>query len=159
MRLVSQCGNMNFSQRSNRWSNGIFVSNTLTRHDTFNFFCSVYSNLGLGFASGCIIIIAEIIYSKLTNPRRMLRSGCGTILLLLILSAILTTATVLMIKAYFYPLYFINQNIQYYNPIVDYHFKKGTYERFNSLSSSLYFSVSGTQTRKGLWPTGHFTGQ
>ena len=158
MRFSSQCGSGSTTQSSSGWNIGTFVSEILAWYDSLNNFFSVFSNLGLGFASGCIIIIAEIIYAKLTRPGRNFQNG-GTILLLLILSAILTTATVLMIKAYFYPLYFINQNIQYYNPIVDYHFKKGTYERFNSLSSSLYFSVSGTQTRKGLWPTGHFTGQ
>ena len=67
-----------------------------------NFFFLVYSNLGLGFASGCIIIIVEIIYAKLTLARN-LQSGCGTILLLLTLSAILTTVTVNMIRTYYHP--------------------------------------------------------
>ena len=84
----------------------------------------MYSNLGLGFASGCIIIIAEIIYAKLTRPGRNDQGG-GTILLLLILSAILTTVTVLMINAYHYPLYYLIQKIQYYNPKVDYQFATG----------------------------------
>ena len=84
----------------------------------------MYSNLGLGFASGCIIIIAEIIYAKLTRPGRNLQGG-GTILLLLTLSAFLTTVTVIMIKAYHYPLYYLIQEIQYYNPVVDYQFKSG----------------------------------
>ena len=48
----------------------------------------------------CVIIIAEIIYAKLT---RKLQSGCGTILLLLILSAILTTVTIWMIAEYYDP--------------------------------------------------------
>ena len=67
-----------------------------------NLFFLVYSNLGLGFASGCIIIIVEIIYAKLTLARN-LQSGCGTILLLLILSAILTTVTSWMINEYYDP--------------------------------------------------------
>ena len=90
-----------------------------------NFFFLVYSNLGLGFASGCIIIIAEIIYANLKRSRRSVQGG-GTILLLLILSAILTTVTVLMIEAYYYPLYYLIQKIQYYNPKVDYQFATGT---------------------------------
>ena len=63
----------------------------------------MYSNLGLGFASGCIIIIAEIIYARVTMPRYR-QSGCGTILLLLTLSTILTIVTVTMINTYYYPI-------------------------------------------------------
>ena len=65
-------------------------------------FSSVYSNLGFGFAFGCVIIIAEIIYAKLTRPRS-LQSGCCTSLLLLTLSAILTTVTSWMIAEYYDP--------------------------------------------------------
>ena len=68
----------------------------------YTFSVLVYSNLGLGFASGCIIIIAEIIYAKLTMPRT-LQSGCGTILLLLTSSVILTTVTSWMITEYYDP--------------------------------------------------------
>ena len=88
----------------------------------------VYSNLGLGFASGCIIIVVEIIHAKLTKRLKKLKSA--TILVLLTLSAILTTVTVLMINAYHYPLYYLIQKVQYYNPIVDYQFTTGRYERF-----------------------------
>ena len=123
---------------------------TLTRNDSLHFL-SVYTNLGLGFASGCIIIIAEIIYARLTRPGRNLQGG-GTILLLLTLSAILTTVTVLMIKAYHYPLYYLIQKVQYYNPIVDYKFKTGRYERFQSNSSSLYFLQVGLIPGKGFGP-------
>ena len=59
----------------------------------------VYADLGFGFASGCLIIIAEIIYMRLTRPGR-LKSGCGTILLLLTLSAILTAITAWMVDEY-----------------------------------------------------------
>ena len=83
----------------------------------------VYSNLGLGFASGCIIIVVEIIHAKLTKRLKKLKSA--TILVLLTLSAILTTVTVLMINAYHYPLYYLIQKVQYYNPIVEYQFKTG----------------------------------
>ena len=112
----------------------------------------MYSNLGFGFASGCIIIIAEIIYAKLTRKRRNLKGGgVGTTLFLLILSAILTTVTVLMIKAYHYPLYYLIQEVQYYNPIVEYQFKTGRYERYHSHSStSLYFIANAAHTRKGF---------
>ena len=58
----------------------------------------MYSNLGVGFAFGCIVIIAEIIYGK-----AKLQSGCGTVLLLLILSATLTTVTIWMIAEYYDP--------------------------------------------------------
>ena len=68
----------------------------------YTFSVLVYSNLGLGFASGCIIIIAEIIYAKMTMPRN-LQTGCGTILLLLTLSAVLTTVTSWMITEYYDP--------------------------------------------------------
>ena len=97
----------------------------------------MYSNLGLGFASGCIVIIAEIIYARLTRQGRNLQCRCGTSLFLLTLSAILTAVTVLMIQAYHYPLYYLIQKIQYYNPKVDYQFATGRYERFQSHSSSL----------------------
>ena len=60
----------------------------------------MYSTLGLGFAFGCIVIIVEIIHAMMTMPRN-LQSGCGTILLLLILSAILTTVTIWMIAEYY----------------------------------------------------------
>ena len=60
----------------------------------------MYSNLGFGFAFGCIVIIAEIIYGKANMPRNP-QSGCGTILLLLIFSAILTTVTIWMIAEYY----------------------------------------------------------
>ena len=60
----------------------------------------MYSNLGVGFAFGCIVIIAEIIYGKANMPRNP-HSGCGTILLLLIFSAILTTVTIWMIAEYY----------------------------------------------------------
>ena len=62
----------------------------------------MYSNLGLGFAFGCVIIIAEIIYAKLTLARS-LQSGYGTALLLLTLSAVLTTVTSWMIVEYYDP--------------------------------------------------------
>ena len=95
---------------------GTFVSKILASHDSLKYFCSVYSNLGLGFASGFLIIVAEIIFAKLTRPRfRFITTGCGAILLLLTLSAILTTVTVLMMI----------QEIQNYNPTVDYQFKTG----------------------------------
>ena len=61
--------------------------------------------------------------------------GVGTTLFLLILSAILTTVTVLMIKAYHYPLYYLIQEVQYYNPKVDYQFATGRYE---SKTSSIF---------------------
>ena len=70
--------------------------------DSLHLFCSVYSNLGFGFAFGCIIIIVELIYAKLTMPRNH-KSGCGTILLLLILSATLTSVTIWMIAEYYDP--------------------------------------------------------
>ena len=68
----------------------------------FTFFCPVYSNLGFGFAFGCLIIIGEIIYANLMIPRNF-KSECGTIILLLTLSAILTTVTVTMIRTYYHP--------------------------------------------------------
>ena len=71
-------------------------------YDSLHLYCSVYSNLGFGFAIGCIVIIAEIIYGKLTMPRN-LKSGCGTMLLLLILSATLTTVTIWTIAEYYDP--------------------------------------------------------
>ena len=137
MRLALKCGNLNFIQRRSEWSTGIFVSNIFADHDSFiiHLFCSVYSNLGLGFASGCIIIIAEIIYARLTRPGRNLQCRCGTSLFLLTLSDILTTVTVLMIQAYHYPLYYLIQKIQYYNPKVDYQFATGRYE---SKTSSIF---------------------
>ena len=87
----------------------------------------MFSNLGLGFASGCIIIIAEIIYAKLTRPGRNFQNG-GTILLLLTLSAILTTVTVTMIIQYY--------NNQYYNPIVDI---KGRFQDLNPINRVYIF--------------------
>ena len=102
LRLASLSGSGNTFQRRPRWSTGTFVSNYLPGHDSLHFFFLVYSNLGLGFASGCIIIIAEIIYAKLTLARN-LQSGCGTILLLLTLSVILTTVTSWMITEYYDP--------------------------------------------------------
>ena len=89
----------------------------------------MFSNLGLGFASGCIIIIAEIIYAKLTRPGRNFQNG-GTILLLLTLSAILTTVTVMMIIQYY--------NNQYYNPIVD--IRTGRFQDFNKINT-VYISL------------------
>ena len=71
--------------------------------DSLHLFCSVYSNLGFGFAFGCIIIIAEIINAMMTKPRSLIKSGCGTIILLLTLSAILTTVTSWMIAEYYDP--------------------------------------------------------
>ena len=68
----------------------------------FIYFFLVYSNLGLGFAFGCVIIIAEIVYAKLTLARS-LQSGCGTALLLLTLSVVLTTVTSWMIAEYYDP--------------------------------------------------------
>ena len=62
----------------------------------------MYSNLGLGFASGCFIIITEIIYAKITRSRN-LQTGYGTILLLLTISAILAISTVTMIETYYDP--------------------------------------------------------
>ena len=70
--------------------------------------------------------------------------GCGTILLLLTLSAILTAVTVLMIKAYHYPLYYLIQEVQYYNPIVDYQFKTGKVDMKD------FISIHSAHTRKGL---------
>ena len=124
-RLASQSGSGSTTQSSSGWSTGTFVSIILAWYDSFNYFSSVYSNLGFGFASGCIIIIAEIIYARLTRPGRNLQCRCGTSLFLLTLSAILTTVTVLMIQAYHYPLYYLIQKIQYYNPKVDYQFATG----------------------------------
>ena len=111
--------------------------------------CSVYSNLGFGFASGCLIIIAEIIYAKLTRPRN-LKSVYWTTLFLLTLSgiylfiylsilylfiylpAILTAGTVKMIQTYYDPIYYNIQKIQYYNPVVNFKFEKGKQcERFH----------------------------
>ena len=60
----------------------------------------MYSNLGLGFASGFLIIITEIIYAKMTRSRN-LQTGFGTILLLLTISAILAISTVTMIETYY----------------------------------------------------------
>ena len=134
-RSTSQSGSGSTTQSSSGWSTGIFVSKILAWYDSFNYFCSVYSNLGLGFASGCFIIIAEIIFAKLKRSRRNLQCRCGTSLFLLTLSAILTTVTVLMIQAYHYPLYYLIQKIQYYNPKVDYQFATGRYE---SKTSSIF---------------------
>ena len=89
-----------------------------------SFFFSVYANLGFGLAAGCVIITAEIIYAKLTMPGN-LQSGCGTILLLLIISAILTAVTLIVIQTYHYPSHYLIQKILYYNPIVVYQFKTG----------------------------------
>ena len=146
-RLTLQCGSGSTTQSSSGWSIGTFVSKILAWYDSLNDFCSVYSNLGLGFASGCIIIIVEIIYAKLKRSSRNLQGG-GIILLLMTLSAILTTVTVLMIKAYHYPLYYLIQKVQYYNPIVDYQFKTGRYERFHFNSSILYFFAIEVHTGK-----------
>ena len=143
-RSTSQFGSGSTTQSSSEWSIGTFVSKIVAWYDSLKYFCLVYSNLGLGFASGCIIIIVEIIYVKLTRSRRNLQCRCGTILFLLTLSAILTTFTVLMIKAYHYPLYYLIQEIQYYNPIVDYQLKSGKgCERINIFTQ---FILSLTRT-------------
>ena len=93
----------------------------------------MYSNLGVGFAFGCIVIIAEIIYGKANMPRNP-QSGCGTILLLLIFSAILTTVTVTMIQAFYYPMYYIIQEVLYHSPTENYQGKTGeTSSGFHSL--------------------------
>ena len=84
----------------------------------------VYTNLGFGFASGCIIVVAEIIYAKLTRPRNI-KSRCCTILLLLFFSAILTTVTVTMIQAFYYPMYYIIQEVLYHSPTENYQGKTG----------------------------------
>ena len=70
--------------------------------DLLVLFLTVYADLGFGFATGCLIIIAEIIYRKLTRPGR-LNSGCGTILLLLLLSAILIAVTAWNVDKYYAP--------------------------------------------------------
>ena len=75
------------------------MSNIVSRHELLYFCLIVYADLGFGFATGCLIIIVEIIYRKLTRPGR-LNSGCGTILLLLTLSAILTAVTAWMVDEY-----------------------------------------------------------
>ena len=78
-----------------------FLSVSIKLDMTHNsFFFSVYANLGFGLAAGCVIIIAEIIYAKLTMPGN-LQSGCGTILLLLILSGSLAAVTSWMIIEYY----------------------------------------------------------
>ena len=84
----------------------------------------VYTNLGLGFASGCIIVVAEIIYAKLTRPRNI-KSRCCTILLLLIFSAVLTAVTVTMIQSFYYPMYYIIQEVLYHSPTETYQGKTG----------------------------------
>ena len=70
----------------------------------------MFSNLGLGFASGCLMIIVEIIYAKLIIPKKC------KILFLLILSATLASVTGWMINKY------------YDNPKAYYQFKKGKIE-------------------------------
>ena len=82
---------------------------TLTRNDSLHFL-PVYTNLGLGFASGCLIIIAEIIYARLIIPKKC------KILLLLALSATLASVTGWMINKY------------YDNPKAYYQFRKGKIE-------------------------------
>ena len=102
-RLTSKCGSGSTIQSSSEWSIGTFVSKILAWYYSLNYFRSVYSNLGLGFAFGCLIIIAEIIYAKFTKPRNF-KSGCGTILFLLTFSVILTIVTVIMIQTYYNPI-------------------------------------------------------
>ena len=66
----------------------------------------VYSVLGFGFASGGVMIIVEIIFSKLTkinNQRSGSSLGIGTILLLLTLSATLAAVTIWMIYTFYDP--------------------------------------------------------
>ena len=63
----------------------------------------MYTNLGFGFAIGCIIIVAEIIYAKMTLSGRTLVFGWGTILLLLAMSAGLSVGTWTMIQTFYYP--------------------------------------------------------
>ena len=141
MRLASQCGSGSTTQSSSGWNIGTFVSKILACYDSLNNFFSVFSNLGLGFASGCIIIIAEIIYAKLTRPGRNFQNG-GTILLLLTLSAILTTVTVTMIIQYY--------NNQYYNPIVDI---KGRFQDLNPIIIEFIFFAIGGHFRIWVWPS------
>ena len=65
----------------------------------------VYSVLGFGFASGGVMIIVEIIFSKLTkiNNQRYGSLSIGTILLLLTLSATLAAVTIWMIYTFYDP--------------------------------------------------------
>ena len=78
------------------------MSNIVSRHELLHFCLIVYADLGFGFATGCLIIIAEIIYMRLTRPGR-LNSGCGTILLLLLLSASLVAVTAWNVDKYYAP--------------------------------------------------------
>jgi len=64
--------------------------------------------------------------------------------LFIYLSAILTAGTVMMIQTYYDPIYYNIQEIQYYNPVVNFKFEKGKQcERFHYVFISPDFSVSG----------------
>ena len=65
------------------------------------FFFTVYSVPGFGFASGGLMIIAEIILTKLMrrNSQRF-AAPFGTILLLLILFSTLAAVTIFIIDTY-----------------------------------------------------------
>ena len=72
----------------------------------FLLFYSVFSSLGFGYASGGLIIIAEIIYAKLTrSTSQKTGSSLAIVLLLLSLSATLVAVTILMINTFYDPQY------------------------------------------------------
>ena len=101
MKLDLNFGSGNISPSKLGWNTGTSVRKKLKLYPISNICCifsnSVYSVLGFGYASAGLMIIVEIIFSKLTR-RNSQRTGSplATILLLLVLSASLTTATIWM---------------------------------------------------------------